>query len=776
MMGSHKKRRGGESHRLFSFKRSPHRKANHREPQSIRLEDVEPSIYHKSFLFNWYQSQFNYMMDFAINIYRGKYVPLFCNIAGTNACISIEFFAVVCCIVVALLLYTMVRFIYHLLMSSINNIVYHTYSKNVNLIKFGVPKANYREDIQKKIFLNDSWRYDFLLNHINYVTKRYHYPMIMAVMFIFSATRRSQTFVRIDHYFGFNINDRIYTLLQIVVAVIIAYVSYLSSFGLRKDLTSFIRSLTDRNERISDTNSTIFRTYDEIMADLDIYRFSHLRTSDEDDIILSPDSYETFQVERLRELIVDGEIYNGKKFRFIEFSGTSQFNSKEEIFMRVFSYSSVVHYSPSGIFNIPVNDMRVYDTVAFLLLFVYFFTSLDLQGYFFILFGAMFMIFVLLLCFRCYHDKIYCFAFYRRNELIHLRVIPSLILKKGEHEKLNATIVDVGAGVELSESHFRLQSSLGTAFPCDRQCLQGGINPLHTVQSTNRAISNESGTEGFRTVYTASPDRRSMMQNSNNHQFDDTELGNVVGDLKVEVMSGFYGQSNPSGRISCANPNSFKSFKFREDSDVELFNGMGLTSVFKVALSCCVNREEFVYKKVEKVLNYLIIKTSSNLNYKVHETGFKISDFIRFVRDVCYHFQISALILYQDKKGHDNKIYENIRSVDLLFCKISNNGHLPDVSKKHVSSANILCESRMCNIELDMDAKEVYVKTSPPLVNSNNNDGPVSSFPQADQCVPLYYDNPANSKTGRSKIKTTTTIQDDSGSRQDEEEGIENSV
>jgi hypothetical protein len=771
MFGSTANKQGGESHTIWGVSFKPFSQL--REQRSIKAEDIEPSIYHKSLFFNRFQSLFNAMVVVLFDICNKNYIPVQCSsLAGEAIVIFMELLFVGFLVVLAFIFYCFLRFVYHLLMSSINNLVYHTYSKHVNLTKFGVPKANYREDIQKKIFLNDSWQYDYILNHVNYITKRYHYVMIMAGMFIFSVIRSSQTFVRIDNYFGFNINDRVYTFLQIVVAVIIAYYSYLSSFGINKDLTSFIRSLTDRHEQICDTNCTILRTFDDVMADLDIYRFSHLRTSDEDDIIVSPDSYDKFQVERLRELIVDGEIHNGKKFRFIEYSSDQHSGKKEEIFMRVFSYSSKFHYCPSGIFNIPVNDMRVYDTVSFVLLFVYFFTSLDLQGYFFILFGIMLVIFMILLCIRCYHDKIYCFAFYRRNELIDLRIIPSLILQKREIDKPVTATEDVEGQLSVNAS---VDETSGKGVSLTTYNLQefqnsSANNPIHKTQSMRtRMISKESEMEDYHTAYTQSPAR---LLNRINRQCTDEELNNFAeGDNVTEPDSvGFHGSQISFNR-------SIVPVVLPE----ELFDNMGLISIFKIALlkevpGCELPNDKFVFDEVEKVLIYLIIKNSFDLNYKVHEVGFKIFDFIKFVRDICYHFQVSALITYQNKTGHYNKIYENKRGKVVLCCKVANNGSLYSV-ERHISNIDVLCESRIFNRELDIDAKEVYVNnfskplTKPTVIMSGNpdvlNDAHIQYINQQN------YINPANSTVRTHKVKASN---DHDGLIHDHQEEIESNA
>lgn len=377
--------------------------------EGAESEKIEVSVFPKSGFFLSFSLHFTELIEYVV---REKSNTVFLR-AGKICCAFYILFLI--------LLFVVFRFVYHLLSNIIVQFIYLVYDyTNINLTAFGqlFRRPDLRNDIRKKIALDDNWNPFWFLYHLNYLIKRYHFFIINAVMLGYTARYR-EFFLSLDINAGRNINSQLFTFLQVVVGALIGYLNFRRTYKIRTDLTSFVRSLTKGHFRVIDSNSTVLKSLEEILADLTFYSFVHLRTDDEDDILLSSRSYKEFNVGELRELMQDGVIFNGKRFRFL-FISPDDLQLQEDVSLHVYYY----HYfsiCPTWVFNVTINDLRVYDTLTVFVLFLYFFTSLNLKGKFYLLYMLLVLFFVFLLIIRRQEERIFSFGFYENHQLKKIR-------------------------------------------------------------------------------------------------------------------------------------------------------------------------------------------------------------------------------------------------------------------------------------------------------------------------------------------------------------------
>lgn len=419
-----------------------------RRLQHVEKERTEVSLLHRNEYFSNYADFYDYWYQTAREtkniVYKGFSILLLIFLA---------------------ILYLFIRLGYHLLKNIKTQIIYIIYDyTNLNISSYNrsFQKPDLRYDIRKKITLDDDvsnhsdeysywFTSKYCLYHLNIIAKRYHFVLVNIIMFLFTFFDVNNSFyISLDIVFGINVNQKLFTSIQIVIAIIIGYLNVSRSNKIRKDLTSFIRSITKRNEKIIDSNSTMLKTLDEIIADLRFYGFVHLRTEDENDIILSTTSYKTFNVSELRELIVDGVILlNGIQFRFLSVSENT-LEGNEDISLHIYFYNYYNQWY-SIIHNITINDLRIHDTLSVFLLFIYFFTSLTLYGYFYLLFVFLIFIFILLLFIRRQENRSYCFAWFDRHSLKWVRNRPNAKLEIEENAIINIYFTKV-----IQQNYFQL--------------------------------------------------------------------------------------------------------------------------------------------------------------------------------------------------------------------------------------------------------------------------------------------------------------------------------
>lgn len=379
---------------------------------------IEVSIFPKSeFWMNFHSYVFS-LLDYLIN------EPVQCKIPQIFILFIGKFFTFF--ILIFLIgLFSLWKLGYHILGNINIQFIYLIYDyTNINLTSFSsfFKKPDLRHDLRKKMVLDDH-NADFLwiLYQINFMIKRYHFFMINCIMFALTTQSPFNYYISLDKVIiGININSKLYNFIQVVIAIVVSYLNFHRSSQLRKDLTSLLRLLTTGHFRVIDSNSTVLKKLDEIISDLKYFTFVHLKTDDEDDIILSFVSYREFNVGELRELLCDGEIFNGKKFRFIVIN-EEDFTVLEDLTLHIYFYSHVSILSKPVIFNITSNDLRIYDTSTVFVLFLYFFTSLDPSGYFNMVFLALIILFFIFGIARKQSDRLYSFGFYEGNQLKMVR-------------------------------------------------------------------------------------------------------------------------------------------------------------------------------------------------------------------------------------------------------------------------------------------------------------------------------------------------------------------